>query len=163
MGRISPARPRLITQMAILLAATAAGAFTMRALEEAPLAWTYPWSKHVENSVREKGMRLVELDEAHAIVTTFSHVLIDARKTADYNAGRIPGALSLPLLEFDAAFPGIAPLLTPEQPIVVYCSGEDCDESIKLGDLLIKGGYTNVSLFAGGMIAWKAAGYEVER
>jgi rhodanese-related sulfurtransferase len=54
-------------------------------------------------------------------------------------------------------------LLTPEQPIVVYCSGPECDESLKLGEILITAGYTNIALFAGGMTAWTEAGYEVQR
>lgn len=153
----------LAAQMAILLVATIAGALSMRALETSPLAWNYPWSNHVENAAREKGLRTITTDEAHAIATSFSHILLDARKPVDFAAGHLPGALSLPLLEFDATFPEIAPLLTPEQPIVVYCSGEDCDESLKLGEILVKAGYTNVSIFTGGMIAWQAAGYEVQR
>jgi len=127
-----------------------------------PLPLDYAWSRHVETAAGEKGLKLVSLEEARQIAESFSHIILDARKPADYDAGRLPGALSLPLTQFDEKFPGISPLLGGGQPVMVYCSGRECDESIKLGEILIKAGYTNIALFAGGMIEWNAAGYPVE-
>lgn len=127
-----------------------------------PLPLDYAWSRHVETAASEKGLNLVSLEEAQQIAESFSHIILDARKPADYAAGHLPGAMSLPLNEFDETFPGISPLLGGGQAIMVYCSGRECDESIKLGEILIKAGYTNITLFAGGMIEWKAANLPVE-
>jgi rhodanese-related sulfurtransferase len=153
----------VIAQMLVIIAASIAGALAMRALDPHPLKWNYAWGEHVERAAQEKGMRTVTREEAREIATTFSHILLDARKTADFATGHLPGAMSLPLLEFNEKFSEISMLLTPEQPIVVYCSGHECDESLKLGEILINAGYTNIALFAGGMTAWIEAGYEVER
>lgn len=149
--------------MAVLAFMAFCAAWTMRQLEDAPHPLRYAWSEHVSRSAQEKGMRTVTLEEAREIAITFSHILFDARKPTDFQAGHLPGAMSLSLLDFDALFPSVEPLLTPEQPVLVYCSGEDCDESLKLGEMLIELGYTNLTLFAGGMKAWQEAGYEVER
>ncbi|MGA1193263.1 MAG: rhodanese-like domain-containing protein [Kiritimatiellia bacterium] len=159
-----PSGMPVFKQMAILLAGSSLAAFALWWQQgENRLALDYTWGDHVEQSAREKGMITASLDEAKIIVDSFSHIVLDARKTVDFEAGHLPGAMSLPLLEFDAAFGGIAPLLTPDQPVMVYCSGKECDESIKLGEILIEAGYTNVTLFAGGMIAWQEAGFEVQR
>ena len=53
-------------------------------------------------------------------------------------------------------------MLTPEQPILVYCSGQACDESLLVSSNLLEQGFTNVSLFAGGMEEWLAAGHDLE-
>jgi rhodanese-related sulfurtransferase len=153
-----------LKQMFILLTGSTLAAFAMWFQQgENRLALDYAWGDHVEQTAREKGMATASLEEAKIIVDTFSHIVLDARKTADFEAGHLPGAMSLPLLEFDAAFSGIAPLLTPDQPVMVYCSGKECDESIKLGEILFEAGYTNITLFAGGIIAWQEAGFEVQR
>lgn len=152
-----------IKQMLILLTGSTLAAFAMWYQQDDRLPLDYAWGDHVEQSAREKGMSTVSLEEARQIVDTFSHIVLDARKTADFEAGHLPGAMSLPLLDFDTAFNAIAPLLTPEQPVMVYCSGKECDESLKLGEILIEAGFTNITLFAGGMIAWQEAGLEVQR
>lgn len=156
-------RAGTLAQMVVLLVAAVAAAAVMRALDDDPLPFDYAWSQHVERAAQEKGMRTVTLDEAREMVSAFSHIVLDARKVADYEAGHLPGAMSLPLLDFDEQFPVISALLTPEQPVLVYCSGHDCDESLKLGEILIQSGYTNITLFAGGMSAWQDAGLEVQR
>lgn len=152
-----------IKQMLILLAGSSLAAFGMWFQQEDRLPLNYAWGDHVEQTAQAKGMATATLEEAKIIVDSFSHIVLDARKTSDFEAGHLPGAMSLPLTEFDAAFSGIAPLLTPEQPVMVYCSGKECDESIKLGETLIAAGYTNITLFAGGMIAWQEAGFEAQR
>lgn len=158
-----PRRGNVCTQMIILLVASVAAAVMMRWLDEDPLPLRYAWSEHVARTAEAKGMRTVTLQEAREIVSAFSHIVLDARKNADYEAGHLPGAMSLPLLDFDAQFPAISGLLMPDQPVMVYCSGYECDESLKLGEILVQSGYTNITLFAGGMSAWQEAGLEVER
>jgi rhodanese-related sulfurtransferase len=71
--------------------------------------------------------------------------------------------MSLPVSDLDNHLPALAGLLTPEQPILVYCSGAECEESLELGRFLIASGYTNIALFAGGMAEWTAAGHPVEQ
>jgi rhodanese-related sulfurtransferase len=149
--------------MLLLLALAVAGAAGSRLLTEKPLPLHYAWGEHVAGTAVEKGMRTASVEEARAISDSFSHIILDARRTSDYNAGRIPGAMSLPVHEVDKHLASVSALLTPAQPILVYCSGHECEESLELGEILIKSGYTNVTLFAGGITAWQEAGYPVER
>jgi len=150
-------------QMILLAALAALLAYATWRNSDQPLPLDYAWSSHVASAATQTGMRAVDLPEAHAIVQSFSHLVLDARKASDFAAGRIPGAMSLPVSDLDTYLPGLAGLLTPEQPILVYCSGAECEESLELGRFLITAGYTNVALFAGGMAEWTAAGHPVEQ
>ncbi|HMP91220.1 MAG TPA: rhodanese-like domain-containing protein [Kiritimatiellia bacterium] len=156
-------KPNTFIQMLALAAASVAGVFLARPFYSQPIPWTYAWSNHVVSAAQEKGIHTVTLAEADEISRTFSHVILDARREADYYAGHIPGAMPLPISDLDQHLMEIIPLLSPEQPILVYCSGQDCDESLKLGEVLISHGFTNVHLFAGGMAEWKQAGLPVDQ
>ena len=155
--------PPLTAQLLLLAGLAAVGAALAHRFAANPLALDTAWSTYVEDQAMAGGMASASLAEAQAIVASFSHLVLDARRTGDYDAGRLPGALSLPVTDFDAHFPSIAAFLTPEQPVLVYCSGADCDESLELGRLLQAAGFTNLTLFVGGMAAWTEAGLEVER
>ncbi len=128
-----------------------------------PLPLDYAWGSHVETSAAETGMQTVSATEAREIAASFSHIVLDARKAADFAAGHIPGAMSLPVSALDQHFAEVSAMLTPDHPILVYCSGAECEESLELGKILIQSGFTNVTLFAGGIAEWERAGYPVER
>lgn len=148
----------------LILAVLAAGAVVVaRNFYENPLPLRYAWSEHVTSEAAAKGMRTVSIAEAKQIADQFSHIILDARKASDFSNGRLPGAMSLPVSDFDAHITEVSLLLTPEQPIMVYCSGQECEESLELGEILITHGYTNITLFAGGISAWTEAGYSLER
>jgi len=155
--------PGTAAQVVFLLVLSVIAATIVRNYYSKPLPLRYAWSQHVASTASEKGMRTVTTDEAKQIADSFSHIILDARKTSDYTAGRIPGAMSLPVSDLDTHIASISALLTPEQPILVYCSGQECEESLELGAILITHGYTNITLFAGGMAAWIEAGYTLER
>jgi len=156
-------KPGTLLQMLILVAISTAAVFISRAVYQQPLPWNYAWSEHVAATAQKQGMSAVTVDETRGIAESFSHIILDARKEADYLAGHIPGAISLPVSDVDRHFSGIAAMLTPEQPVLVYCSGLDCDESLKLGEILIAAGFTNIAIFAGGMTEWQKADLPVER
>jgi rhodanese-related sulfurtransferase len=156
-------QPGTVAQMLILLAAAVAATIGARFCYDQPIPLSYAWSRHVADAAAKIGVATVSTEQAKAIADAYSHIILDARKPADYHAGRIPGALSLPVSDLDAHFNEIAVLLTPAQPVMVYCSGKDCDESLKLAETLIAAGFTNVALFEGGISAWQDAGLQVER
>lgn len=155
--------PGTMAQCLMLLGLALAATVAARFFYESPLSLKYAWTGQLQRQASEKGMASVSVQEAKVICDAFTHLVLDARKPADYLAGRLPGALSLPASDIDGNLAGILPLLSAEQPVLVYCSGEACDESLKLGEFLVTSGYTNVSLFIGGMTSWESAGYPVER
>jgi rhodanese-related sulfurtransferase len=101
---------------------------------------------------------VVTLDEAHRQwgSTTF---FLDARAPADYATGHIAGAFSLPADAFDEHFPQVAPMLTSDTLIIVYCDGTECELSHRCADLLRQRGYKNVRVLVNGWTVWHTAGY----
>lgn len=100
----------------------------------------------------------ITLAHAQQFWQSGSAFFLDAREPADYAAGHIGNALNLPAQSFAQHFGQIAPLLTPESPLVVYCDGKECDLSHRLADSLRQQGHTNVHILANGWTVWKQAG-----
>ena len=90
-------------------------------------------------------------------------LFVDARFWWDYEAGHVPGALSLPVTEA-----GHAPELLGDVPrdrlLVTYCTGPPCDSGDGLARALMREhGYRRVRVMTAGWPGWVAAGYAVER
>ena len=84
--------------------------------------------------------------------------LLDARPAYEFAQGHLPGAVSLPWGQVEAAYPAVEmrlPRHAAEGRIVVYCSGTDCDMARDLGRFLQARGFDNVLLFDGGMTLWR--------
>ena len=147
--------------LAVLLVSTAC-AVLANTFGPARIAWVKDWSSHVETKAREMGIAVVGLEDMRGITREGTSLVFDARPQEDYDAGHIPTAMMLPFMEVDAYFEQYQMLLTPEQPIVVYCSGKECDESLLLAEFFKEQGLTNVLLFAGGYGEWEQAGESSE-
>ncbi len=88
--------------------------------------------------------------------------IVDARDADEYAAGHITGAVSLP---FDAAARDeslVKKFNAGGKPIIIYCSGGDCELSKDLAKSMLDAGIRKVLVFMDGFPAWKAAGYPVE-
>jgi len=116
----------------------------------------------VRGEAVEVGLKVVELSQARRIVATGDWVILDARPVDDFEAGHIPGALSMPAKAPGERFAELQVLLVPAQPAMVYCSGSACDQGLRLGEFLQAQGLEEVALFEGGMEVWDEAGLEVE-
>jgi rhodanese-related sulfurtransferase len=84
---------------------------------------------------------------------------IDARRTADYEMGHIRGARSMPVWEsdLDDRLKAIYEEgLDPEAPLVVYCSGGNCEDSHMLSQRLWGLGFNNVLVYKDGYPDWVA-------
>jgi rhodanese-related sulfurtransferase len=111
------------------------------------------WSLHVEG-------RRVTLTDAKQVFDRKEAVFIDARSSPEYVAGHIPGALNLPVSEFETRSRDVLKNLPQDTRIITYCSGERCQSSIQLARTLIERlGYSRTQVFFDGWHAWKGAGY----
>ena len=83
--------------------------------------------------------------------------VVDVRRPAEYAAGHVPGAVSLPLdrLERDRA------RLEPARPTAVICAGGY--RSSAATSLLERHGFADLVNVVGGTSAWIAAGHDVEK
>lgn len=100
----------------------------------------------------------IALDQAKQLWHRGAALFLDAREPADYAAGHIGNALNLPAQSFAQHFGEVAPLLTPDSELVLYCDGKECELSHRLAISLRQQGYTNLHILANGLTVWRQAG-----
>ena len=120
------------------------------------------------------GIRFITLAEAEELFARSLQpqegiVFLDSRNREDFEAGHIPGALSVPVADLKGTgepgsggeLPGVSDL--PEDDIlVVYCEGGDCQTSVTLARAIHDMGFTDIRILSGGWEEWSAAGLPVE-
>lgn len=156
-------RPFITRLLLILAVACACGALWNAIRPRGAIAWVEDWRLHVEARARREGFPVVTLVEAQEIVAARARIVLDARRLVDYYEGHLPGALPLPFEPTPEDIEAVRPFLTPEPPIMTYCSGQDCDDSLLLAKWLRDQGYTDVVIFAAGYEKWVEAGQAIER
>jgi rhodanese-related sulfurtransferase len=91
---------------------------------------------------------------------------LDARRTAAFASGHIPGALGLPVWE-DGLDEKVAALdagtADRNLPVVIYCAGGGCEDSHLLARKLWMLGFKNLRIYAGGFPDWEARGWPVAK
>ena len=88
-------------------------------------------------------------------------LVLDARRTKDFEAGHIAGAKSFPIWESDidarvTALVGEG--RDASLPVVLYCSGGDCEDSHMLAQKLFGGGFNNLLVYRDGWPDWQKRG-----
>jgi membrane protein DedA with SNARE-associated domain/rhodanese-related sulfurtransferase len=107
-------------------------------------------------------MARITVDELNqSIAEGQTPVVVDVRSQAArlLDTRIIPGALLADLDSVDRALLGIA----PDRELVIYCSCPNEVSAAKAAKLLMAIGYRNVRPLLGGLDAWDAAGYTIER
>ncbi|MFB3788349.1 MAG: rhodanese-like domain-containing protein [bacterium] len=139
----------------ICLAGMAAG-FSINAASRNPLPfWRIPVNQAEKWPVLDADEVMRRIDEGSAIV-------LDAREAKEYQLGHLPGAINLPVTDFDAVYGEIGESLPRDYPIIVYCQGGPCEESHQLLDLLSLREFQDLYLYPGGWLEWKERGLPVE-
>jgi rhodanese-related sulfurtransferase len=86
-------------------------------------------------------------------------LFIDARRSDDYAAGHIAGAHAMPVWEADID-DRVKALYeegrNQQEPIVIYCSGGNCEDSHMLSQKLWGLGFDNVLVYRDGFPDWAA-------
>jgi len=89
-------------------------------------------------------------------------LFVDARESAFFEEGHIPRAINLPRDEILRA-KTIVELASKSRPVIVYCSGEDCEDSKLVAKALLALGHSKVSVYSGGWEEWSASRSPVEK
>jgi rhodanese-related sulfurtransferase len=101
--------------------------------------------------------------EFRSAVESKSELILDARPSAYFLRGHVPGASNLARDNFAQDYRRLSGVLkgADDKPIIVYCSGGACHDSRLVASALLSLGFTNVKLFTGGWEAWSATGLPV--
>ena len=104
-----------------------------------------------------EGMEPVDRKKLLRLVQQGAVTVLDVRPTVEYDAGHIPGAISIPLKELRLRLPD----LPRDQEIVAYCRGPYCVLSVQAVEMLRAKGFTAVRLEEG-IQDLRAMGFSIE-
>jgi len=156
-------------EITILLGLAVGLAFTVNFLSPIgiPLVGQWDISQGVitANAKNDGAMDELEIDDvkiARQIYDSGIARFVDARTRETYEDGHIPGAVSLPVGDFDEYIDSFMSEYSTDRPIVTYCSGRTCEDSHKLALLLQESGFFDVRVFIDGFPGWEAEGYPIE-
>ena len=110
----------------------------------------------VETSEKQDDITYVSLEVLQNVIQSKSKILlIDGRSESAYHRGHIPGAVNIPYIQRDYFFQQLLSDVARETPIIVYCSGKNCNISVKLARSLSgEFGFIHVRVFEGGWEEW---------
>jgi len=156
-------------EIIILLGVSVIAAFGVNYLSPKGIALVGQWdtsrgvvTAREKNDVVTDELEIEDVAYAKTLYDSRHVLFVDARSREDFEEGRIKGALSLPVGEFDELIDPFLALYALDKPIVTYCSGRTCEDSHRLAQLLISRGYLNTSVMIDGFPGWEAAGYPIE-
>ncbi len=112
-------------------------------------------------SLRTDSPTMIHLPEAKELFGSGTALFIDARHTFEFDRGHIPGAINLPLNEFDSRA-GMVDSLPRNRILITYCDGVECNSSIGLAARLRDAGFFGVRIFFAGWSEWRAQNLPTE-
>ena len=113
--------------------------------------------KQAAAKVEKKPVGTMTAKELHAEKDEV-RLLIDVRTPAEYAEGRVPGAINIPIDQFDERLGEFGKPEDGRLHLVCRSGGR----SGKVAKKLAAKGYETVNI-VGGTLAWSEAGYEVEK
>jgi rhodanese-related sulfurtransferase len=102
------------------------------------------------------GFKDVSVQELHAAGEP-NRIVLDVREPHEYAAGHVPGSTLLPLGQLASQ----AGQLPKDAPIYVICRVGN--RSVAASEILVDLGFQDVRNVSGGILAWQAAGFPVQR
>jgi len=103
----------------------------------------------------------LDADELDSLLSQNANAqLVDVLPPAHYEKVHLPGSQNLPLKQLEDR---AEKELNPTRPVVVYCSGLDCDMSQKAAGILDDLGFEEVYDFEDGLAGWLRSSREVVR
>jgi len=114
----------------------------------------FPFVQRLASPLKEVGTL-----GAIQLVNSRNAVLLDVREPKEYEGGRLPNAIHIPLGQLGSRIQELAKLTA--RPIVVYCGRGGRTRPAE--SALANQGFKEIYHLLGGFDAWKAAGLPVEK
>ena len=107
-------------------------------------------------------MKPIDIDQLKDMKGSLQPVIINVLDETQFKREHIPGSVNVPVSDQNFLKNVEKQVRGKDAPVVVHCSGPDCQASHKAGRQLEEAGFQNVYHFKGGMEEWKEAGRSVE-
>ncbi|MDY0221068.1 MAG: rhodanese-like domain-containing protein [Desulfobacterium sp.] len=115
-----------------------------------------------KNTVVDGSREINDLDTMVELVNSKRCTLVDVRSNSQFDAGHLPGAVSLPIEAFDQMIGDFFVEYPLDTCLVVYCAGRECLDSHRLAHSLKTFGFFDIRIFSGGFADWMEGGLSVE-
>jgi rhodanese-related sulfurtransferase len=86
-----------------------------------------------------------------------NYILVDVREMHEYDAGRIPGAINIPMSEIQYRYDEIE----PDQPVILVCATGN--RSGMVGEFMAGQGYRDLYNLTDGTMGWIMRGLPIEK
>jgi rhodanese-related sulfurtransferase len=101
----------------------------------------------------------VSLEKAKDFYDRRGLLVLDARDMEEYGEGHIQGAQAAPYDDKVADTDWMEKTAADPRPILVYCTGGECELSHDLAEEILRTGHRRVMILTAGYADWKDAGY----
>ena len=106
----------------------------------------------------------IDLSKAKRCAKDPDCLFLDARAEAEWKSGHLPGAISMPVGDFEKQFEKNKKTILKAKKLVAYCHGIGCRLSEKIAKRLVEEKHLkNVAVFFGGWPQWKEAELAIEK
>lgn len=122
----------------------------------AAAASTYAQAPTADELARVPRLTLADFKPLHAKNAVLT---IDVRDPHGFDAGHIPGALNVSIVDIEIMANKV---LRDKRPVVAYCACPDEHSSLVVAAKLAKVGVKDIKVLVGGWTAWTKAGGKVE-
>jgi rhodanese-related sulfurtransferase len=157
----TPAWPRILLQAVILTAAGALVAVVANTVRAHGLPWTarsFDYQISCEENLVAAQNRTFTVDDLRKVLGLKDVVVVDIRSAADFAAGHVAGARSLPVSSIMPTDPAKLAALKPFRFVVVYDAGAELGRAEEFAGELKNAGITDVRFLGVGFAGWRAAG-----
>lgn len=117
----------------------------------------------VETTTMDEGVRRISIEAAVVKFDQKAALFADARPAADFAAGHIAGAVSLPVSASDQWMGRFLATTDPEQTVITYCAGPRCELGMQLARILSEAGFERVFYVVDGWGQWNARSMPTEK
>lgn len=111
----------------------------------------------------ESRLPQIGVEEALSHFHSGQALFVDSRDEEDFDEDHIPGAINVPMREWNVIWPEMQSQVPRDRLLVLYCYGGHCGLSTRQGKRLIAKGYDRLLVIDHGWEGWTKAGYPTER
>jgi rhodanese-related sulfurtransferase len=108
------------------------------------------------------GIRSMTPQEAYAAFQAHSALFVDARSPNEYVQGHIPGAINIPVNDFENGALSHMDQLDSAPALVTYCPSMECWDAVDVADRLREVTQKPIYVFEQGWEAWQADKHPAE-
>lgn len=141
--------------LALLLISSVLGVLT-NTFRADGLSWILDTEKSLNPGLNPQLAARVEisLDELREHLFAGTASFVDARRVESFEKGHLATAINIPAHDRTLYLDRVYQMLPPEGLIIIYCDGENCEESNDVFEFLVESGYQieNMRIFSPGWI-----------